>query len=88
MDFKVRKLTANTGAEVTRLDLRQPLAAETMATLRAVWLEHVVVVMPGQAIDDDQQIAFSQRGWQAGTHQYVCPTGARQAGDLHGHQSG
>ncbi|PON19044.1 hypothetical protein C2W62_04840 [Candidatus Entotheonella serta] len=60
MDFKVRKLTANTGAEVTGLDLRQPLAAETMAALRAVWLEHVVVVMPGQAIDDDQQIAFSR----------------------------
>ena len=61
MEFAVRKLAPNIGAEVTGLDLSQPFDDPTMARLRQVWLEHVVVVLPGQEIDDDQQIAFSRR---------------------------
>ena len=61
MNFTVRKLTPNIGAEISGLDLRKPLDAKTMADLRAVWIEHVVVVIPQQQIDDDQQIAFSRQ---------------------------
>ena len=61
MDFTVRKLTPNVGAEISGLDLRQPLDADTMAEVRKVWLDNVVVVFPEQALDDDQQIAFSRR---------------------------
>ena len=61
MDFTVRKLTPNVGAEISGLDLRQPLDADTMAEVRKVWLDNVVVVFPEQPIDDEQQIAFSRR---------------------------
>lgn len=61
MEFSVRKLTPMIGAEITGLDLREPLDAATMAAVRQVWLDHVVVLFPGQDLDDDQQIAFSRR---------------------------
>ncbi len=52
MTFSVRKLTDNIGAEITGLDLTRPLDAKTLAEVRAVWLDHVVVVVPGQVIDE------------------------------------
>ena len=61
MDFTVRKLTPNVGAEISGLDLRQPLDPDTMAEVRKVWLDNVVVVFPEQPIDDEQQIAFSRQ---------------------------
>ena len=61
MDFTVRKLTPNVGVEISGLDLWRPLDADTMAEVRKVWLDNVVVVFPEQPIDDDQQIAFSRQ---------------------------
>ena len=61
MEFTVRKLTPNVGAEISGLDLRRALDPGTMAEVRRVWLDNVVVVFPEQEIDDDQQIAFSRQ---------------------------
>jgi alpha-ketoglutarate-dependent 2,4-dichlorophenoxyacetate dioxygenase len=47
--------------EISGLDLRQPLDPDTMAEVRKVWLDNVVVVFPEQPIDDEQQIAFSRQ---------------------------
>ena len=56
----VRPLSPALGAEVTGLDLRQPPDPATLRALRAAWIEHLVLVLPGQAITDDQQIAFAR----------------------------
>ena len=61
MEFTVRKLTASVGAEINGLDLRRLLDPDTMARVRQVWLENVVVVFPEQLLDDNQQIAFSRQ---------------------------
>ena len=61
MHFTVRKLTPNVGAEINGLDLRRPLDPDTMARVRQVWLDNVVVVFPRQGLDDEQQIAFSRQ---------------------------
>ena len=61
MEFTVRKLTPKVGAEISGLDLRRPLDPETMAELRKVWLDNVVVLFPKQALDDEHQIAFSRQ---------------------------
>ena len=82
MDFTVRKLTPNVGVEISGLDLRRPLDPATMAEVRKVWLDNVVVVIPDQPIDDDQQIAFSR---QVGALELInmsallckCPAGRR-----------
>ncbi len=41
------------GAVVRGVDLTRPLDPETVAALRAAWLEHHVLVFPDQPIDDD-----------------------------------
>jgi len=61
MDFTVTPLTPTIGAEIRGIDLREPLDTETMARVRQVWLEHVIVLFPEQEIDDDHQIAFSRQ---------------------------
>ena len=61
MEFTVRKLTPNVGAEISGLDLRRPLDPDIMSAVRKVWLDNVVVVFPEQPLDDDQQIAFSRQ---------------------------
>jgi len=57
----VRPLGAALGAEVTGLDLRQPLAPETIEALHAAWMEHLVLVLPGQPVSDAEQVAFARR---------------------------
>ena len=47
------------GARVTGLDLTKSLDDETIATLRAAWLEHHVLVFPDQSIDDDDLERFA-----------------------------
>ena len=42
------------------LVLALPLSAETLAEIRRAWHAHMVLVFPGQAIDDAQQIAFAR----------------------------
>lgn len=49
------------GAAVTGVDLSQPLDDATQAALHTLWMEHLVLIFPGQAISDTQHIAFGQR---------------------------
>ncbi len=61
MAIEFRTLAPMIGAEVSGVDLSQPVDDATMAAIRAAWLAHVVLVFRGQQIDDDQQIAFSRK---------------------------
>lgn len=53
-------VTTTLGAEVTGLDLREPLDAEQAAMLRAGLLDHLVLFFRDQDITPDQQLAFSE----------------------------
>jgi len=53
-------VTTTLGAEVTGVDLREPLDAEQAAVLRAGLLEHLVLFFRDQDITPDQQLAFSE----------------------------
>jgi len=59
--IEVTPLTAAIGAEVSGVDLRQPLADETVAALRAAWLDHLVVFFRGQALSDEEHLALAER---------------------------
>lgn len=48
------------GAEVTGIDLRQPVAPNAFAEIEAAFNTHAVLVFPGQPLTDEQQIAFSR----------------------------
>lgn len=60
-DFEIRPLDAALGAEVTGLDLSQPLADADFARIHRAHLDHHLVVFRDQRITPAQQIAFSRR---------------------------
>lgn len=48
------------GAEVTGLDLREPLKPADLVRIKEAWLKHLVLVFPGQDLSPAEQIAFSR----------------------------
>lgn len=56
----VRKLHPLFGAEVSGIDITQPLSAREFGPIRAAFEEHSVLVFRDQPMDDDKQIQFSE----------------------------
>jgi taurine dioxygenase len=56
----VRPLNAALGAEITGIDLREPLGADTAELLRKALCDHQVLFLRDQDITVDQQVAFAQ----------------------------
>jgi taurine dioxygenase len=59
--FAQRPLAPQIGVEITGLDLTQPLDDETFADIEQVWLKHCVLLLRGQSLDEDAQVAFATR---------------------------
>ena len=57
----VSKLHPHIGAEITGVDLRQPLDDASFEIIREAWHEHSVLVLRDQRIDDDRQVEFARR---------------------------
>jgi alpha-ketoglutarate-dependent taurine dioxygenase len=56
----VRKLHPALGAEVRGLDMRQPLDAAMSRELHDIWMQHLVLVFPGQHVTDAEHVAFTR----------------------------
>lgn len=65
------------GARVTGVDLSQPLAADTVASIRAAWLEHHVLAFPDQSLDDDDLERFTLAFGPFGDDPYIAPIPGR-----------
>ncbi len=65
------------GAEVTGIDLSQPLAADTVAALRAAWLEHLVLSFPDQQLSDDDLERFTLAFGAFGEDPFIAPLPGR-----------
>lgn len=61
MPFDIKPLADTLGAEITGLDLSQPLDDETFAAVHQAHLDHLVLVFRNQTLTPPQHIAFSQR---------------------------
>ncbi|MGE0630188.1 MAG: TauD/TfdA dioxygenase family protein [Hyphomicrobiaceae bacterium] len=57
--FGIRRLAPRIGAEISGLDLSQPLAADTLSRLRAAWLEHHILLFRDQSLTEAQQARFA-----------------------------
>jgi alpha-ketoglutarate-dependent taurine dioxygenase len=57
--LKVRPLHPALGAEVRGIDMRAPLDPATLA-LYDVWMQHLVLVFPGQHISDAEHVEFTR----------------------------
>jgi taurine dioxygenase len=51
--IEIQPLTRHIGARVTGIDLRQELDPAQIAQLRRAWLDHIVLVFPGQDISQE-----------------------------------
>ncbi|HUE09252.1 MAG TPA: TauD/TfdA family dioxygenase [Acidimicrobiales bacterium] len=60
-ELDVRPLSPTIGAEIHGIDCAADLDVGTVAAIRRVWLERLVVFFPDQHLDDETQIAFAER---------------------------
>ena len=60
MTLTVTPQDAPLGAEVTSIDLGQPVAAETAAAIRFALCEHGVLTFPGQEMSAEAQVALTR----------------------------
>ena len=58
--LEIKKLHPTIGAEVVGLDLRQPIDGATAAALRQAWYDHSVLLLRGQTLTDEQQVAYGE----------------------------
>ena len=59
MPIEITPLTRHIAARLTGIDARRPLEPDEVAAIEAGMDRHAVLVLPGQAIDDAQQLAFT-----------------------------
>jgi taurine dioxygenase len=71
------------GADVRGVDLRLPLEPGEVAALRALLDEHLVLFLPGQHLDDEQQLAFALQFGAPYTHPIGRANGRTAAGCEH-----
>ncbi len=60
MSLKIGPLTKVFGANVRGVDLRKPIDWPTADAILRALAEHLILVFPGQPMDDAQQISFSE----------------------------
>lgn len=60
MSLTLRKLHPVFAAEVTGIDLTQPVSRDDVATIEAGMDEYAVLVFPGQKLTDQQQLDFTR----------------------------
>lgn len=78
MALRVEPSGGACGARVTGVDLKQPLDAETVAALRAAWLEHHVLAFPDQGLDDDGLERFTRYFGAFGDDPFFAPIPGRR----------
>ena len=55
----VTPLDAPLGGRITEIDLGQPLTGDEYAVIHRAWLDHQMLVFPGQKISEEDQIRFT-----------------------------
>ena len=59
--MEVVPLSPALGAEIRGVDASRPIADADFARILNAWHEHLVILLRGQALDEDQQVAFARR---------------------------
>ena len=78
MPFSVRATGEVCGAIIEDIDLTQPQDADTVAALRASWLEHHVLIFPDQKLSDDHLERYSNYFGNFGDDPFIAPVDGRQ----------
>lgn len=70
MGLTLKKLTASIGAEVSGINMAD-VDDETLAEIRAAWIEHKVLVLRDQDISIEEHIAFGRRFGELEVHPFA-----------------
>lgn len=66
------------GATVTGIDLNGKLSADAVGAIRAAWLDHHVLVFPGQSLSDDDLERFTIAMGGFGDDPFIAPIPGRR----------
>jgi taurine dioxygenase len=69
--LRIRRTAGALGAEITGVNLAEPLSDETLAEIRRAFVEHQVIFFRDQALTPEQQLAFGRRFGPLNIHPYV-----------------
>jgi taurine dioxygenase len=69
--IQVHPIAGSLGAEITGVNLAEPLSEECFAEVRQAFLAHAVVFFRGQALTEGAQIAFARRFGEPEVHPIV-----------------
>ena len=58
--MKIEKLTESLGARLTDIDLTQTIDDAAFQQIRQAWLDHLVLVFPGQTLAEEDQLRFTR----------------------------
>jgi len=59
--LRIQRIAGAIGAELSGIDLRDPIDDELMARIRAAWLEHLVIFLRDQSLSTAQFLGFARR---------------------------
>jgi taurine dioxygenase len=59
--IEIVPLSSALGAEIRGVDVSEPLSDADFEKIRDAWHAHLVIVLRGQRLDEDQQVAFARR---------------------------
>ena len=80
MPLTVTPLTADFCAEISGVDVTRPLDDAAFAEIRAAFDRWSVLILPGQPLDDAQQIAFSEKFGPLGSRRTTSMSSACRSG--------
>src|SRR5213595_3153311 len=61
MKVTIRPFAAGLGADISGVDIREPLGAADRDTIRAAWLANLVLRFRDQPMTDEQHMAFTRQ---------------------------
>ncbi len=59
--FEVRPIAGALGAEIAGIDLAEELDSDSIAAIRAAWLDHLVIFFRGQTLSPERFLGFARR---------------------------
>jgi taurine dioxygenase len=68
MAIRVKSMSDALGAEISGVDLTQPLDVKTASDIYTAWLDHLVIVFRDQKITDEDQIRFADYFGKVGAY--------------------
>jgi len=87
LDVKVTKLSPALGAEISGVDLKQPLSKGVVTAIKHAWNEHLVLVFRDQDLSQDDQLRFASYFGELGSRRKApAKLASRAEGVLQDHE--